>query len=184
MAPRRRRAWIPTLALVAALAAIAAAVGFYASQREEQAAGSPVAIASFTTFDPLGDQTEKDDLLVNLADDDPNTVWRTENYGSGLAATKKGVGLVLHLGSRAGHLRSLTVETPEAGWTASVHTVDGEVPTDLAGWGDPVAVIASAHAGPNTASLHGRPGRAVLIWFTQTTTANNARVGRVEVRAA
>ncbi len=179
--PRR---WTGPFLVLLALIAVASTVTWLATTRTRQAAGRPVTIASFSTFDPLGDRTEKDDLLGNLTDADPASGWRTENYGAkGIGATKAGVGLVVTLASPAQHLRRLDVTTPVGGWKATVHTTGDALPADVAGWGPAVGTLTPDQAGTVTVDLRGRVGRRILIWFTQTTVDGTARVDRVEVRA-
>ena len=178
------RRWTGPFVVLLALIAVAATVTWLATTRTRQAAGQPATIASFSTFDPLGDRTEKDDLLGNLTDADPTSGWRTETYGTkGIGATKDGVGLVVTLASHTQHLRRLDVATPVGGWKATVHTTGDALPTDVDGWGPAVGILTPDRAGTVTVDLRGRAGRRILIWFTQTSVDGTARIDRVEVRA-
>lgn len=126
---------------------------------------STVSIEATASFDPPpGDGTEGDGALGALTDGDQSTTWRSEGYDTrDLGGLKQGVGLVVTL-AEAAAIRSLEVDSPTAGWAASVYVAD-DVPADLAGWGDPVA-DASDVPGATTFELGGVEGRHVLLWFT------------------
>jgi hypothetical protein len=64
-------------------------------------------------------------------------------------------------------LDRVELTSPAGGWTADVYVVDGDPPSDLAGWGDPVARVADAPSGTTDVTVDGRRGKAVLIWFTR-----------------
>src|SRR5206468_6812154 len=77
---------------------------------------------------------------------------------------KKGVGVVLVADDthRLGHL---AVSSRSSGWAAQVYVADG-AQSALSDWGQPVATQDDV-AGDATFDLHGRSGRAVLLWFTR-----------------
>jgi len=131
-------------------------------------AGSTVVqIAEAHSFDPLSSDSvkEENERQASLAiDDDRSTAWRTEGYNQNLGVFKRGVGLVLDLGSpqAAGKL-ALTLP-PGDGATLTIYGSDDR-PDSLEGWGDQLA-------GPETAAesvtfdLGGDRHQYLLVWFT------------------
>jgi len=163
------------LALVVVMAAVVGVV--FTLQKitaDDTAPGAKIALASVTDFDPQGDgdHREHPELVKYAVDDDPNTAWRSENYKAADLGAKDGVGLALTISSST-DLGQLDVATPTGGWTAQIYVVDGATPTDLAGWGTPVASSADVAAGDVRFALHGQRGKAVLIWFTHLSTMAN-----------
>ena len=166
------RTWIAvplSVALVAALIAGAAAWlgrleigGIRLPPRapaEPVPATAALPVASVSVLDPFGDGAENDDSAPGVADGDPTTIWRTEDYWDG-TLNKPGVGLVLDLGGE----RSVTgfrVETPSPGFRFSILVGD-----------DRQALIGeAADADDYTApavdrGLESRPGRYVVVWIT------------------
>ncbi len=94
-APRRRR-W-PWVVLILAIGIAAAAAAPSLLPTDEVA--PPVAIAGVADFDPFGDgdRREHPELLPNVLDGDPETVWTTENYRAADLGAKDGVGLLVTL---------------------------------------------------------------------------------------
>lgn len=163
--PRRRR-WPWLLATIAVMAIIAGVAAGVLIDRSE--APRPLPTLATVDFDPQGDNAETAGQLPFLTDDDPTTSWRTERYGDATFADlpdKSGVGVYLKVADTA-RLDSLTLVTPTGGWAAQIHVVDGEPPTDLEGWGEPVTHIDSAPTGTQKVKLGNVRGKAVLIWFT------------------
>ena len=85
-------------------------------------------------------------------------------------------GVVLPL-SAATSLKSISVDSPTAGWKASVYVADSAKPS-LAAWGQPVAAL----DGAGTVALHNRSGGAVLLWITNL--GPSAKVVISEIRLA
>jgi serine/threonine-protein kinase len=163
-APRRRR-W-PWVALVLAIGIGAAAAAPSLLPTDEPAA--PVAIAGVADFDPFGDgdRREHPEMLPNVLDDDPETVWTTENYRAADLGAKDGVGLLVTMAEPV-TVRSVELTTPEGGWTAEIYVTEGDPPSDLAGWGDPVTTAADIATGATDVTVGARRGKSVLIWFTR-----------------
>lgn len=161
--PRRVGAVLVVLTLVAG--AIGAAV--WAGFNRDQATGRAVEVASYTTFDPPpGDQDERDHLLVNLTDDDPDTGWVTEPYRNpDVTVLKPGVGLVANL-DRPASLSAVEITSPSNGWSAEIRVIDGPVPAVIDGWSSPVGSISSAEPGPVRVDLRGAEATSVMVWFT------------------
>ncbi|CAN5857438.1 hypothetical protein BH23ACT2_BH23ACT2_20570 [soil metagenome] len=149
--------------------------------------GRTIAVAEVATFDPPpGDLVENDGQLGLITDDDTETAWSTERYGSpDLTSEKDGVGLVVALAGSS-DLQRIDITTPAGGWTAQMHVVDGEIPTDFEGWGDATAEVAEVEAGTVQVEMDGVAGRAVLIWFTRLAPIEGGRhtatVSAIEVR--
>jgi len=125
-------------------------------------------------FDPTpGDGHEHDADLPKLTDGNPNTVWSTEHYDTGLAGIKQGVGFALVLNGST-KLSQLQIVSPTRGWTANVY-VAASPKTQLSQWGTPVA----SHVvdGNATFDLHGRTGGAVLVWITDLGRNQSVSVG-------
>jgi serine/threonine protein kinase len=192
------RSWmlVPLLAVI--VAAIAIAVGLILGKLQlggplgiqaKQATPTPtvpsrsaVAIApvSITAFDPPpGDGHEHDELIPNLQDSNPNTVWYTENYKDLNLAPKPGVGLLFDLGGPHS-VNGFLLQTPSPGFTFQVKV------------GDDPAALENAPATTYTAtgSMRGTltqapTGRYVLLWITSVIPGvqggNRAAVGTFEV---
>jgi serine/threonine-protein kinase len=141
-----------------------------------------VALEGARSFDPAGsgEPTENEASARNAIDGDPLTSWQTEDYATrNFGNLKSGVGLIIDLSGphRIGHI---LIDSPTTGWSVEVHTVDGETPTSLAGWG---ASIASAHAirGAVNLSLDQAQATSVLIWITDLGDAPTPHVAITEV---
>ena len=181
-APRRSRAWMVVLAVIA----LAALSGAFAIQRRDAGSTGPdarIAIASATSFDPQGNNgTEQEDLVPNAVDGDPATAWRSERYRNPDAmAGKDGVGLVLTLDD-VSDIGQVDVRAPEGGWSAQIYVVQGDPPTDLAGWGEPLASVQAAKAGLTRFAPVDGIGDHVLVWFTRTPDSGEMAVSEIAVR--
>jgi hypothetical protein len=153
--------------------------------------GGELAVTDARAFDPFGDRAEQDQLLGNLHDGNPSTIWSTEEYRSPtFGGLKPGVGVVVVLdGSHT--LHQLTVTSPSRGWAFSVYA-GAQPAADLAGWGSPVAQVSSVNADITPVDLHGASGGAVLVWITnlgpplahppQPGTPYRVDVGELQVR--
>jgi hypothetical protein len=95
------------------------------------------AIVAVHTFDPDGDQQERDNLAPLATDHDLSTAWTTVCYSSKYLGGKQGVGLVADLGTaRTG---TLTVVIGSAPYQLKVFAApEGAQPTTFSGWGSPV----------------------------------------------
>ncbi len=60
---------------------------------------------------------------------------------------------------------SVVVDSSSAGWSGQVFVSDG-AGTSLSDWGQPVATVTGADAGPTTIDLGGATGSHVLVWIT------------------
>ena len=147
--------------------------------------GSPSAAASAGSaaltwagaqaFDPQGDGQEHDELVPNLLDSDPGTIWYTENYNEMNLAPKTGVGVLFDLGSSK-RVAGFTLQTPSPGFRFQVKV--GDDPNAL------VAAPATTYTATSSMreSLSSREtGRYVLLWITEVVPGvqggNRAAVG-------
>jgi hypothetical protein len=127
--------------------------------------GAPLAIVAAHSFDPFGDRTEREDLVNNLRDGNPATLWSTERYKTAhFGGLKAGVGAVLLLDSSHA-LGQLTVNSPSRDWAFAVY-VAATPSAALAGWGSPVVSDVRVTDQTTTVDLKGTVGAAVLVWIT------------------
>jgi len=123
-----------------------------------------VSVSGVRDYDPLGDGVEHPELIENLLDEDPSTIWFSETYANrSLGFLKDGVGLVVEL-KKSFSLQTLLIETSNSGWSGEIY-VSETVGANLADWGSPSSSI-SASQGNATVDLTGTTGSAILIWFT------------------
>lgn len=183
--PRRRsRAWM-VVVVVLLLAAMAGAFALADGGDPSGGAGPDrIAVTSIASFDPQGDNgTEHEDQVLQALDGNTGTAWRSEQYGDPeKMAGKDGVGLILTLDGTH-DVGQVDVRSPEGGWSAQVYVVDGDAPTDLAGWGEPAASVQGAAAGLTRFAPIDARGDHVLVWFTRTADSGEVAVSELAVRA-
>jgi len=186
-AARHRRSWLEVVVLAIVVVIVLGTVAYLfwqsqtgktllsgTSQTKTAAPATPLAPAARAFDPPPGDTHEHDGDLSKLTDGDPNTVWSTEHYDSGLAGVPKpGVGFVLVLpsGHKLGHLQ---IVSPTRGWSASVY-VAANAKSQLSQWGTPIG--SRVVNGTTTFDLHGRTGAAVLVWITDLGRNQSVAVG-------
>jgi serine/threonine-protein kinase len=170
----RERSWLVPAFLILVVAVTLGIVGVLVGNTEvgerifngstdksNAPSGQPLSLQAARSFDPLGDGEENDTSLGALQDGSAETAWRTNYYTtSDFGRLKDGVGVVIPLRSTSS-LGTLTVESPDGTWKASVYVADGPRPT-LDKWGKPVGTL----HGPGKVDLGGPEGGAVLIWIT------------------
>jgi len=124
-----------------------------------------VAITSVRTFDPDGDQVERDDVVGNAFDNDLSTAWTTVCYSSKFLGGKQGVGLVADFGTNG--TGTFTIALGSAPYQVKVFaTPDGSVPTSFSGWGTPVKSFDGLEATTLSVELT-IPTRYVLVSFNE-----------------
>jgi eukaryotic-like serine/threonine-protein kinase len=132
--------------------------------------GAPIHIESAMAFDPEGTGGEHDSDAPNVVDGDPSTSWSTETYDAGPAVKdsgKSGVGLILDV-ARPTAARTMTIDTPHSGWTASIYGASAGPPSSAppAGW----TTLAASSDINNTAQTielsQESTSRYYLIWIT------------------
>ncbi len=123
-----------------------------------------VSVLGASDFDPLGDGVEHPELIDNLLDEDPETIWYSETYANrSMGGLKDGVGLVIEL-KKPYELQRVAIETANTGWSGEIFVADSPQ-SALAAWGTSVGSITSSQ-GNATVDLTGITGGAVLVWFT------------------
>jgi hypothetical protein len=124
------------------------------------AASTPDRIqAQSVTYDPFGDDIERDDDIALLGDDNAATGWRTERYFRPLHEIKPGVGVVFS--TPVDPAGVIVQGTPGAAYEWKWAT---ELPDDFAEWehiGRGVLL-----AGQNPLQLPPRSGGRWLLWLT------------------
>jgi tRNA A-37 threonylcarbamoyl transferase component Bud32 len=127
-----------------------------------------VKIVSATAFDPValgGDGKENDAQAPAAIDGNDATAWHTEGYDNpDITKLKKGVGLILSLGSSAA-LQQLQIDSQTNNWKFQVYVATG-VPSSFAGWGSAVFTSGLVPRGNNfKVELKGARGDHVLVWI-------------------
>jgi eukaryotic-like serine/threonine-protein kinase len=123
-------------------------------------------------FDPEGDGQETGTEEQAIDSNPTGTAWSTEHYDSSdFGGLKNGAGLVLDAGSSV-PAKSMVIRSLTPGYDAQIYEVNGSAPSELSGWGRPVATISDG--GENeTARLPGRSAKAFLIWITEAPPASD-----------
>ena len=123
-----------------------------------------VSVLGADDFDPLGDGVEHPELIDNLLDEDPETIWYSETYANrSMGGLKDGVGVVIEL-RKPYELQRVSIETANTGWSGEIFVADSPQ-SALGAWGASVGSITSSQ-GNATVDLTGLTGGAVLVWFT------------------
>ena len=120
---------------------------------------------SVKTFDPDGDDVERDDLAGLVLDSDLDTAWKTVCYSDRFLGGKQGVGLIVDLGSsRTG---TFSVAVGSAPYQLRVFAADGaEAPSTFNGWGSAVDSFDGQEAASVAVELT-TPTRFVLVSFNE-----------------
>jgi hypothetical protein len=134
------------------------------SSAPARGAAAPVRVVGVTAIDPQGDGNENGDLARTVIDRDASTSWHSERYDSpGFGGIKKGLGLVLDLGS-ATTVTSVTVRAPGSDGALQLRTSEaGDSQGDH-------AVASGRLTGSGRVLL--RPAqpastRYLVLWFTR-----------------
>ncbi|HEX2027676.1 MAG TPA: serine/threonine-protein kinase [Nitriliruptorales bacterium] len=128
----------------------------------------PLPIAAAGDFDPFGGGEEHSEDVPRAHDGDPDTAWGTERYtNADLGGLKPGVGIWFDLGQPAAPSTvELDLATP--GVALQLHASDRpRPPGDLAGWGQPLAVVRDAQATARLEIPDGTRARHWLVWITR-----------------
>ena len=116
--------------------------------------------------DPNGDDAEHADELPNSFDQNDDTFWSTESYGSANLGNKPGVGIGWVV--KPAQIERLNLTTTSTGWSADVYVLERQ--QDLVDF-DPEANVVATSIGPVTTgtvelNLQARQGEVVLLWIT------------------
>jgi serine/threonine-protein kinase len=180
---RRSTRTIVTAAVIAAVAAIAIAVGLGLRQTERgtgkrsniaPAAGLkvvPLGQRAAHDFDPLsGDKQEHASQTFAAVDGDPSSTWSTEGYSTG-ELQKAGVGLVIDTSPGGGvAARALELRTPTPGFEATVYVSSAPsrpatAPPD--GWTSVSPTRKVAAKETFDLDTAGQRMRSYLVWITK-----------------
>ncbi|MCP4084929.1 MAG: serine/threonine protein kinase [Actinomycetia bacterium] len=136
---------------------------------DEPAPESPT-VASAVPFDPFdtgGNSTDEHaDRAGDAIDSDPETAWTTQIYTSPeFGGLKDGLGLIVEL-AEPSTFSGITIESPSVGWSASIHAINGELPTDVSAWGPVLAQDTGLHDQIQFSLETPTTATAVLIWIT------------------
>ncbi len=125
--------------------------------------GPPI-IALGQAVDPLGDNTENDDLAGEAIDGDETTAWKTETYRKpGFSGVKPGVGYLISLEAPS-VLTRLEIISPTQGWSANVFVGD-TAQSGPDGWPKGPFVLEGVN-GTGSVDLDGLTGSHILVWIT------------------
>ncbi|MEV0682457.1 murein biosynthesis integral membrane protein MurJ [Nocardia sp. NPDC050378] len=127
-----------------------------------QPSSVPVAVTGARVFSPEG---TPDGAATSSAvlDQNPETVWRTDQYFQQFPALKKGVGLLATLPAPA-KLTNVSITSPSAGSTVEIRTSPTETPTL-----DQTQLIGTARLGDGVTDVAvqtDQAARFVLVWIT------------------
>src|SRR3954451_5442576 len=117
-------------------------------------------------FDPEADGQETGTQRLAIDSNPTGTAWTTEHYDTqDFGGLKDGVGLAIDAGDTVS-ATSIQIRSPTPGWDAEIYESAGSPPSELSGWGRPVATVADG-GGNETVTLPGKAARSFLIWITK-----------------
>jgi hypothetical protein len=178
--------WVGSLALVAAIVAIAL---YAAAQQAQRGTGvSPdvhpseglkaVALSQTAAHDynPFGTGPENHNRVQNVVDSDPNTVWSTAHYYEETLQKAGGVGVGVYLDASPGvAARAIEIQTPTPGFDVQVYAArsiglsypyGNSTPLSQRGWQGPLATASDVHNGQRIGLPGGASYRYYLVWLT------------------
>ncbi|TQM29611.1 lipid II flippase MurJ [Nocardia bhagyanarayanae] len=126
------------------------------------AGGVPVPVTNATVFSPEGTPDNVSGVGAVL-DDDPATVWRSDQYFQQFPALKKGVGLLATLPSPA-KLTNVSITSPSPGTSVEIRTSPTNSPTL-----DQTQLIGAAQLADGVTEIPvnaDQSARYVLVWIT------------------
>ena len=169
---RRRPPWLGILMGVIGLGLIAAAVIFGGEQlgndNSPSSTTTEVRLSSgaASEFDPEADEQETGTERLAIDSNPTGTAWTTEHYDTeDFGGLKDGVGLAIDAGDTVS-AKSIEIRSPTPGWDAEIYESAGPPPSELSGWGQPVATVTGG-GGRESVALPGKPAQSFLIWITK-----------------
>jgi hypothetical protein len=177
--------WIVSLALLAALVALALIIAANGAHRgvtpdvvaQPGLVAVPLAQTAAHDYNPFGTGPENREDDQNAVDGDPNTSWSTEHYYDGTLKKAGGTGVGLYVDAApnvAG--RQIEIQTPTPGFAVQVYVANqidlslpygDSAPLRTRGWRGPVGadrdVRDNAHI---SLALGGARYRYYLVWLT------------------
>jgi hypothetical protein len=172
--PGRRRPWLGIAMGLLGVALIAAAVIFGnkvdLGGTSTTAGGGSTEVrlpaGATSEFDPEADGRETGTERLAIDSNPTGTAWTTEHYDTqDFGGLKDGVGLAIDAGSTV-TANSIEIRSPTPGWDAEIYESDGSPPSELSGWGQPVATVTDG-GGNETVHLPAKPAQSFLIWITK-----------------
>ena len=177
----RRRISGPGIALAIVLIALAAAAVIFATRLDLGDDGgsgrsglSEVKLSNGAAgeFDPEGDGQETGTEEQAIDGNPTGTAWSSEHYDSpDFGGLKDGVGLTIDAESPV-RAKQLVIRALTSGYDAQVYEVNASPPSELSGWGQPVAIIRDG-GDTERVALAGKPAESFLIWITKAPQAND-----------
>jgi hypothetical protein len=127
---------------------------------------------SSSEFDPEGDQRETGTERLAVDSNPTGTAWSSEHYDTpDFGGLKDGVGLAVEAGTTVTS-KSMVIRSPTPGYDAEIYESTGSPPSELSGWGQPVATISDG--GENeSVSLPGKAAQSFLVWVTKLPSAKD-----------
>jgi len=179
--------WIASLALVAAIVAVALIAAAQQAQRGTGVAPDvhsggglqavPLSQTAAHDYNPFGTGPENHNRVQNVVDSDPNTDWSTAHYYERTLQKAGGTGLGVYVDASPGVIaRAIEIQTPTPGFDVQIYgarSIDLSYPygntTPLAarGWHGPLASASDVHNRQRIRfSSAATPYRYYLIWLT------------------
>jgi len=179
--------WIASLALVAAVVAVALIAAAQQAQRGTGVAPDvhsggglqavPLSQTAAHDYNPFGTGPENHNRVQNVVDSDPNTDWSTAHYYERTLQKAGGTGLGVYVDASPGVIaRAIEIQTPTPGFDVQIYgarSIDLSYPygntTPLAarGWHGPLASASDVHNRQRIRfSSAATPYRYYLIWLT------------------
>ncbi|GAA3860189.1 protein kinase family protein [Saccharothrix violaceirubra] len=139
------------------------------------APAGPVQAASVGVYD-VTNQPDNANRANRAVDNNPTTVWQTDNYYQPFPALKPGIGLMAGFAEPV-KLASITITSPSAGTVVEIRTASADgVPLQET----KVIATATLSAGPTQIQLNAHePTQHVLIWITKL--AGSGRDNKTEI---
>jgi hypothetical protein len=178
---RRRRISGPGVVLAIVIIALAAAAVIFATRLDLGDSGSPaprgtsevkLSNAAASEFDPEGDGQETGTEEQAIDGNPTGTALSSEHYDSpDFGGLKDGVGLAIDAGSSV-PAKQLVIRALTPGYDAAIYEVNSSPPSDLSGWGRPVANVRDGGETERVA-LPGKPAESFLVWITKAPQAQD-----------
>ena len=130
-------------------------------------------------FDPEGDGVEGADEVDLAIDGNPSgTSWTAETYETGPVISeatnppKQGVGLIVEIADPVA-ARELEITTEAPGWSGAIYGAAEGPPSDLEGWGEPLAEYTTEAEATTVALTATEESSFYLVWITELTAAEH-----------